>query len=204
MLHNAFEKLELADVATILDRVNPVLDRTKFDPIETTIMAQNLSFYPGFKLLDIADYTSMPPTQRFALYSAGEVVIINFKNEPIYKLNRQLPIKLSENNVSDYVRFFFSYVRGKHGRFIISESVDDISWKDDPPPQARKAVGKMIKPITLKSAEADGSFKLEACMMFKDSLFKSDVNVKPGGLVSLTNEELLIEDMPVLDDTFGQ
>ena len=41
-------------------------------------------------------------------------------------------------------------------------------------------------------------------MMFKDSLFKSDVTVQDNGVVSLQNEELLIEDMPVLDDTFGQ
>ena len=41
-------------------------------------------------------------------------------------------------------------------------------------------------------------------MVFKDSLFKSEVEVKPSGLVSLSNEELLVEDLPVLDDTFGQ
>lgn len=204
MFHNAFEKLELADVATILDRVNPLLDSTQFDPIETTIMAQDVPFYPGFKFLDIADYTSMPALQRFALYSPKKTVILNFTNDPVYRLNQDLPIKLTADNVIDYVRFFFTYVRGKHGRFIISESVDDISWKDDPPPQARKAVGKMVQPVNLKATEKDGSFKLEACMMFKDSLFKSDITVKPGGFVTLSNEQLLVEDMPVLDDTFGQ
>ena len=203
MFQNAFEKLELADVATILDRVNPALDRTQFDPIETTIMAQDIPFYPGFKFLDIADYTSMPALQRFALYSPKKLVILNFTNDPIYRLNHDLPIKLTEDNVIDYARFFFTYVRGKHGRFLISEGVDDINWKDDPPPQARKGVGKLIHPVIIKTASADG-YVLEACMMFKDSLFKSDVNVKANGFVSLSNEQLLVEDMPVLDDTFGQ
>lgn len=204
MFQNAFEKLDLAEVATILDQVNPALDAVQFDPVQTTIMAQNIPFYKGCRLLDIADYTSMPAMQRFVVHSPKKTAILDFTNGPIYKLNTEIPIKLNEDNIADYVRFFFSYVRGKHGRFLIVESVDDINWRDDPPPQARKAVGKMITPVTLKNIDDGGIYHLEACMMFKDSLFKSNVNVKPAGTVTLTDEQLLIEDMPVLDDVFGQ
>src|SRR5262249_28730450 len=119
-------------------------------------------------------------------------------------LNQKIPAKLNDSTVSDYVRFFFSFVRGRHGRFLITESVDDIHWKEDPPPAARKAIGKMVMPVMLVKKENNGGFHLQATMMFKDSLFKSDINVTPNGLVQLSNEELLIEDMPVLDDTFGQ
>ena len=62
----------------------------------------------------------------------------------------------------------------------------------------------MVIPVSLVKTEANGNFELQATMVFKDSLFKSAVTVKPDGIVSLHNEELLIEDMPVLDDTFGQ
>jgi hypothetical protein len=204
MFQRAFEKLELEEVATLLDQLNPKFEGAQFDPVETTIMAQDIPFYPGYRLLDIADYSVMPAAQRFVVHGAGRVAILNFTNEPIYKLNQEAPIKLNEETVSDYVRFFFTYVRGRHGRFLISESVDDINWREEPPPAARKAIGKMLKPVIVKSKSKDGTFHMEACMMFKDSLFKSDVNVSPAGFVSLTDEELLVEDMPVLDDTFGQ
>jgi hypothetical protein len=205
MFQEAFEKLELEEVALILDQVNPDFDGINFDPVETTIMAQDVPFYPGFRLLDIADYTSMPPLQRFVLYKRGKHVILNSQYEPIYAFNKELPIKLDEDTIMDYVRFFFAHVRGKHGRFILCENVDDINWKDDPPPQARKTIGKMIIPLTLEErAEGVKDFHLKTCMMFKDALFKSDVTVKPDGTLSLSNEERLIEDMPVLDDTFGQ
>jgi hypothetical protein len=204
MFKEAFEKLDLADVATILDQVNPLLEGVQFDPVETTIMALDLPFYEGYRFLDIADHTSMPPLQRFVVYAPGKITVLNFSNEPIYTLNRDLPIKLNEEIIEEYVRFFFAYVRGKHGRFLIVENVDDINWKEDPPPTARKAIGKMLVPLKLNKAAKDGSYKMTACMMFKNSLFKSDINIKPNGLVALENEELLIEDMPVLDDTFGQ
>ncbi|MCC7305051.1 MAG: hypothetical protein IT558_02205 [Alphaproteobacteria bacterium] len=204
MYQETFEKLDLADAATVLDRVNPRLDGVQFDPIQATVLAADIPFYPGFRLLDIADYTAMPPMRRFALCSPSEIAVLTFSNEPIYALNRKIPVKLSEGNIADYVRFFFTYVRGKHGRFIISESIDDIHWKEDPPPQARKAIGKMILPVTFVERDAAGIFHLVATMMFKDSLFKSKIQVRPDGLVSLSDEELLVEDMPVLDDTFGQ
>ena len=205
MYQEAFEKLDLEETAKILDRIAPLLEGVTFDPVETTIMAADIPFYPGCKLLDIANHTTMPPMRRHVVYSPRHSAVLNFHNEAIYKFNEELPIKLDEGNIGTYVRFFFTYVRGRHGRFIIVENVDDVPWKEDPPPSARQAIGRMIKPVTLtKDVGEDGLFHLEARIVFKDSLFKSAVTVKPDGLITLSNEELLVEDMPVIDDTFGQ
>lgn len=204
MYQEAFTKLELDEVATIMDKVNPLLEGTLFDPVETTIMAQDIGFYEGYRFLDIADHTVMPVMRCYAIYKPDDVVMLNWTNEPIYALNKRVPIKLNSENVADYVRFFFTYVRGVHGRFIISENVDDIQWKEEPPPSARRAIGKMLAPVTLKETSEQGVFHLEAYMMFRDSLFKSQVYVQPDGMIQLIDEELLIEDMPVLDDVFGQ
>jgi hypothetical protein len=204
MLQESFEKLELAEVATHLDRLNPLFEGVVFDPVQTTIMALDLKFYPGHRLLDIADYSVMPALQRFVIQGPKKTLVLNFTNEPIYALNKDIPIRLDRENVHDYVRFFFTYVRGRHGRFQICENVDDIHWKEEPPPAARKAIGKMIKPIALKDIDKDGTYHLEACMVFKNSLFRSKVTAAANGMVSLKDEELLIEDMPVIDDAFGQ
>lgn len=197
-------KLELDEIAIILDKLNPEFDGSIFDPVETTILAQSVSFYSGYRLLDIADHAAIPPLRRFALYSDTDFFVLNFSNEPIYELNQKLPISLNKDNIADYARFFFTYVRGRHGRFIIIESVDDIAWKEDPPPSARKAIGQMLTPIILENVDKDGSYQLSATMIFKDSLFKSKIKIDSKGFVSLSDEELLVEDMPVLDDTFGQ
>jgi hypothetical protein len=209
MFQGVFKKLELAETATFLDQINPVLDGADFDAVETTVMVLDLPFYPGYRFVEISENTHYPPRKRFVIcknsqnLNEDEITVLNWTNAPVYKLNQDVPIALDENNVSEYIRFFFEYIRGKHGRFLITESVDDIRWKDDPPPQARKAIGKMLIPLSVQSIR-DGNFYLHATMMFKDSLFKADVEVQPGGLVTLSNEELLVEDIPVQDDIFGQ
>jgi hypothetical protein len=204
MLSNTLVKLERPDVLQVLESAKSVLKDGAFNPDTVTMLGQDIPFYPGYRFIDAADYSVTPNVRKFLVWKAGDAVVLNWTNEPIYRLNDRAPLNINEDNIIDYVRFFFTYIRGRHGRFIIVESVDDIAWSEEPPAAARKAIGQMIGPVQIKGIDKDGTFHLSACMVFKDSLFRTDVHVKPNGMVDLSGEELLIEDMPVLDDTFGQ
>jgi hypothetical protein len=87
---------------------------------------------------------------------------------------------------------------------LIVDNVDDIDWREEPAPAGRKALGKMIEPLRVKSREADGTTIFSLSIVFKDSLFAAEAHLKPDGTLSLHNEELLVEDIPVADDVFGQ
>ncbi len=207
MFNDAFTKLDLAETAKLLDIINPHLAPSYFDPVTATILSIKPSFYPGYKFLDIADFSITPLVRRQVLYNSASknsdsIIIMNWSNEPLYRLNIALPIQLDDKNVIEYARFFFTYVRGRQGRFIVAENVDDIPWREDPPPQARKALAKMLIPVEIKEVLAD-KYCLQATMIFKDSLFKADIEVALNGFVTMSGEQLLVEDMPVLDDALG-
>jgi len=204
MFEESFEKLEEDEVASILKELNPFFGGSEFKADRTTILAVSPSFYPKYRFLDICDNTLTPSMQRYVLYKKGESKIIDYTNKPIYELNQTLPIKLNKKNVAEYVRFFFTYVRGRQGRFCVAENVDDIPWKENPPPSARRAITGIISPITCEKKDKDGNFHLKACMVFKDCLFQSSVIVSKDGFMQLRDEELLIDEMPLLDDTFFQ
>ena len=204
MFQDAYKKLDEKAAEDLLKKINPKLDISPFDPKTTQVMTYDLSFYPGYKFVEMTDHSISPPVQAMAIYKDEDIHILNWSNEPFYTLNAKVPIHLNEDNVAKYVKFFFTYVRGRHGRFLIAETVDDIEWKDDPAPAARKAIGKMLDDIRISARDEDGTFHLNAHMMFKNSLFQSTIVVKPDGSVSLMDEELLVEDMPVIDDTLGQ
>jgi hypothetical protein len=205
MFQDTYTKLDQLETADVLERISSHLHGGKIPAENCVIMTRTLPFYPDYKFFDIASHSVMPALRRFVLEKDSDVVVLDFTNVPIYALNTRAPVKITKDNVSDYVRFFFTFVRGRHGRFQITESIDDIQWREEPPPAARKAVGKMIEPLQLKEGKKDGEdYHLTACMMFRDSLFQAEVTVTPQGSVHLSRERLLIEDMPVLDDTFGQ
>lgn len=204
MSANAFIKLDKAESTKLVAEINPALMDGTFNPETATVLEQALPFYPGCRFLDIADYSVTPPPRKYVITGKNGTTVIDWTNGPIYRLNERLPVKLTAENAADYARFFFAYIKGRHGRFLIVESIDDISWSEEPPAAARKAIGQLLSPIALNSVGNDGTFHLTACMVFKDSLFRTDIHIRPNGLVDLSNEELLIENMPVLDDVFSQ
>ena len=205
MFQDTYVKLSPEDTEKLLAKTRPYFDGVTFNPLNTVVMSKGLDFYPGYKFFDMADHTQNPALRRFALIKKDTVVILDFTNAPIYDLNKVAPIYLNTDTVHDYVRFFFNYVRGRHGRFLIVESVDDIAWREEPPPAAKKSISKLIMLLSLITKDTDdGQFHLHAQMMFRDSLFSADISVQKDGAVILSNEQLMIEDMPVLDDILGQ
>ena len=203
MFQDAYTKLDKDATRKIVDSLRSYMDGSAFEPASTIVMTRSLPFYKNSRFLDIADHRSMPPMRRYAIQIGQETTMLDFTNSPIYSLNASVPIHLDADTVIDYVRFFFSFVRGRHGRFLIVESIDDIPWREEPPPAARKAVGKMIAPVTLTGQVGD-TYNLSAQMMFKDSLFQAFIDVTPAGQVTIMKENLLVEDIPVIDDTLGQ
>ena len=206
MFQDSFTQIEHGAAAKILDQLNPLLDGSPFDPALARILSHKLPFYEGCDLVEVTDYDVNPPRRISFVYKDSkkpEIFLLNGKNEPIYELNKKENVSLNQENIFLYARFFFNYVRGRFGRFLIVENVEEVDWKEEPSPAGKKALGKMIKPISIKSS-LDNEFILSASIIFKNSLFESDIQVKSDGSVNLTNQELLVEDIPVLDDTFGQ
>lgn len=204
MFKDAFIKLDPVQAARMVSLINPALD-IKFHPDKSNVMIHNLPFYEGYFIAEISRHDQQPPIVRAAVCNdKGEINVLNWSNDPIMALNRKVPITLNEENTPDYMRFFFTYVRGSHGRFIIIDNVDDIDWREEPAPAGRKALSKMIEPLHVKKREEDGTVIYAASIIFKDSLFAAEVHVRPDGTISLHNEELLVEDIPVADDLFGQ
>jgi hypothetical protein len=203
MFYDAFIKLDRLQAAKMTEIINPHLD-IKYDPDTATLMIHNLSFYEGHYIVELTDHTQHPPVVRVVVCNdAGAVHVLDWTNKPIFALNKSVPINLKDDRLLDYVRFFFHYVRGKHGRFLIIDTVDDIDWREEPAPAGRKALGKMIEPLHMKKKENDGTVIMQASIIFKDSLFTGEVHIKPDGNIVLQNEELLVEDIPVADDVFG-
>ncbi len=204
MFQDAYVRLTLEEVAAVLREINPLIEGAKLSQDTTVILGTSTPFYSGYKYLDITDHSSIPSKRIFAIYKTGDCVLMDWTNRPIYTLNQRVPIKLNKQNIAAYIRFFFRHVRGRHGRFIVTETVDDISWRDDPSPSARAAIAKMILPLTITAVRADGSYDVSARLIFQDSLFSATILVGQLGAIEIRDETPLIEDMPILDDTFGQ
>lgn len=199
-MNEDWQKLDAEKAARILVEVNPHLTPVPFSEHNSTVRTQKLSFWRGYEFLELTDMSTVPPARKYAIYKAGDVQVLDWTNAPFYDTNEKAPIHLDQRSVIDYVKFFFNYVRGRHGRFLLIETIDDIRWQIEPPAQGRKVMQEMLEPVTVESRSDDGAFVLRAFMVFKDSLFLTKIHVRPEGLITMSDEELKIEGMPVQQD----
>ncbi len=203
MFDDAFVKLDFDAAAPVIEEINPALTGGAFDAARVTILRCSLSFYPGYDFLDIADYQTIPHFKKRAIYKPGNVHVLDWSPETLRRLNETIPVQLDDANITDYVRFYYGHVRGPDGRFKIIETIDDMPWAEDPPPAARKAVGKILSPLRLAGKERD-LFRVEGAMMFRDALYGFAALVSPDGAMTITAQNLLLDSLPVADDTLDQ
>ena len=203
MHQQAFIKLENDQVTKLLKDINASTDGANFESQQITVMMQDIPFYKGYSLLDLTNHALTPNRRMFYIYKEGDIHPINWTHEQIYNLNQTIPIELTKQNIADYVRFFLIFAKGKHGRFLLLESIDEINWKEEPPPAARKTISKVIKPLEIVSETSTGSYVLKATILLKDSIFFCNIEVTKNGVVKIDHEELVVEGLPIIDDTFG-
>lgn len=197
-----WQEIDLEEMPSLVNEINRQLKDRQFDGISTHGKRASLPFYAEYELLEFVDEsTSDPVFTRRILYSPDDFQIVNWTNGPIYTANEKAPIIVNEDNAAEYAKFFFNFVKGRHGRFVIVESIDEIAWAGEIPAKAKEAVAKIIKPTAVTSVEEEGGkIILLSFMVFKDSLFRANIHVERDGMVSLSEEALVIEGMPIIED----
>ncbi|MGB9153787.1 MAG: hypothetical protein WCD70_11965 [Alphaproteobacteria bacterium] len=209
-----FQKLDAAATQKMLADIASEIDPIKLPEGKTSIQTADLEFYSEFKLCAISDTTLPQPNTRYALYKPGDISLLNWTNEPIYSVNERAPIKIDRKTCIPYAKFFFHYVRGQLGRFIIVEKPEEVIWLSNANAKEKADVAEKLMPITYKGIGRDNLITLTATVVFKNALFKTDIKVAPFemdvfdpeigapehftiGQMKLTNEDLLLEDLNV-------
>lgn len=202
MLQKAFVKLEEKETEKALAEINPVLDGGKLDKDAVTILMQELSFYPGYRLYEISAHDFNSGLQRYIVSGPAGNYILDGGNAVFSELNQAAPVTLTKNNICDYLRLYFMTVRGPDGFFRVIESFDDIPWYDEPRQTVRRTISSLISPLTVIS-EKESLYEIDATILYKQCLYSVRFQITQDGLIRPAQEKLLIEELDVKDDLFS-
>ncbi len=207
MFSDAFKKIKDGPAAKILDHLNPLLDGGKFDAHRIHMIGHSLDFYEGWDLIEVNDFDYNPARKISFIYNENNkensIFILDGTNNSINKLNKINGLSLIRDNVKFYLRFYLSYVYGQHGAYQLIENLDSIDWLDEPTIAAKKSINSMLEPIYIER-KVGGGFDIKATIMFKNSLFKAMIDVTENGLVTIKDQELLIENISIMDQILAQ
>lgn len=71
------------------------------------------------------------PEHVFGLDGPEQTVWLDGSSAPVHEANEAESLVLTDETVNDYIRFFFFFVRGGSGPFVLVEAQDDIDLGSD-------------------------------------------------------------------------
>jgi len=185
----------------LLAQLAPIDGQLSLEPEHTRVDATSLSWYRDTVLLRVT--STAWPIKHLAAYYLAEVTKnknlyrLSGTASPIHEVNARVPIRLNEDNVLDYVRFFCYFVRGDEGPFYIAEDPDRLNLPPSIDPHVHDLLAEVLRPATYKGRGDGGVFLCDATVFYGNSLFRSTFGVRPTGMIEMLTDEPIPEGLPI-------
>lgn len=195
---NAVEGEELAG---FLEQINPIDGKYRVSVDSTKVHWRMLPFYETVALIRVRDPNWVDQKLNiFYLTDQGNLFRLNGTSPPIHEVNAKAPIKVNEENVLDYLRFFCYFVRGEEGPFYIAESMEDPNMPTEMDDTTRSVIEGTIRGASFEGMNDQGHFLCDAVVFYSNALFIANFAVQPTGMIEMLDDEPIAADLPVKVD----
>lgn len=199
---HSYRKITGSKAKTFISRINAGWGGSPFDDTRTALHARDLSFLQGWCLVEASDATSLPEKKCIALDDGTEAVAIDYNENFIHDFCKARNLRIDRHMASDYLKFWLEYTRIGPERFILVESIDELPWREDPSPVARKYLSATISPLSLQEA-TPSHFVYKGYILFRDSLFECKFEIGYTGVIRIAERNLLAEELAIIDTFTG-
>lgn len=186
------------ELAGFLEQIDPVDRKYRVAPDSTAVHWRTLPFYESVVLVRVKDPSwANQNLNIFYLTEQGNLFRLNGTSPPIHEVNAKAPIKVTEDNVLDYLRFFCYFVRGEEGPFYIAETLDDPNMPQNIDEGTRGVIGGAIREANYSGKNDQGHFLCDAVVFYSNALFTAEFAVQPTGMIEMLNDDPIVADLPV-------
>jgi len=198
---NKWTPVEGDELAGFLEQINPIGGKYRVAAGTTKVDYRLLPFYDSVALIRVKDPAWTPASLYiYYLTDQGNLYWLNGLSQPIHEVNAKAPIRVTEENVLDYLRFFCFFVRGEDGPFLIAEDINDPYLPKSVDAQARSVIEGSIRPATYEGIDEKGNFRCDAVVYYSNALFIASFAVQPGGMIEMLEDDPLVGDLPAKID----
>ena len=200
-LDNNWTPVEGDELAGFLDQVNPIGGKYKVSTATTKVEYRMLPFYDNVAMIRVKDPAWTPDNLYiYYLTDQGNLYWLNGTSPPIHEINAKAPVKITDDNVLDYLKFFCFFVRGEEGPFLIAESMDDPYIPKNIDERTRSVIEGTIRPASYEGKNDKGFFLCDAVVYYSNALFIANFAVQPGGMIEMLDDEPIAADLSVKVD----
>jgi hypothetical protein len=195
-----WQKVPGAQTEPFLKLINPIQGKHNAAPATASVEWAQLPFYTTIALVRIDDTAWPAKTGPFwYLAKQGRMFLLDGSSAPIHDANEADPIKVTEQNALDYLRFFCYFVHGDEGPFLIVENIDhpalDKSKLDD---AKRKVIEDAIRPAAFEGTTPAGALEASAMVLYGNAIFSARFSMTANGMIEMIDDEPVAADLPVI------
>ncbi|MBL8641817.1 MAG: hypothetical protein JNL76_06855 [Alphaproteobacteria bacterium] len=184
-----------------ISQVNPIDGKYQASAQTTEVAWRSLPYYDQVVLIRLRDRSwGKPKLSIYFLADQGVLYRLNGTSPPIHEVNAKAPIKVTEENVLEYLRFFCFFVRGEEGPFLIAETMDDPYIPENMDPKTKTVIQGTVRPASYEGRNDQGHFLCDAVVYYSNALFIANFAVQPSGMIEMLNDEPIAADLPVKVD----
>lgn len=167
----------------------------------TEVSYRMLPFYDNVALIRLKDRSwGKPKLAIYYLTMEGNLFRLNGTSPPIHEVNAKAPVKITEENVLEYLRFFCFFVRGEEGPFLIAETMDDPYIPANLDPKTRTVIEGTVRTASYEGKNEQGYFMCDAVVYYSNALFIANFAVQPSGMIEMLDDEPIAADLGVKVD----
>lgn len=197
---NNWQPVQGEQLKPFLARINPVSPTLQVGEATAQVSWRVLPFYEGIALIRVQDTAWQPgsPTLWY-LAKAGDMYRLDGSSNPIHEVNEIAPIKITDANAVDYLKFFCFFVRGEEGPFMIAESMGDPDMPTDMDPQIARVVEGSLHPVSLEGQDPEGNFEASAVVYYGNAMFSARFRIYTDGMVEMLDDDPIATNLPVIN-----
>lgn len=191
----SWTNLPKEQVGQMLSRITQAtsVDMSVFTGGATEIATRKLSFYRGFKLWKITNYSSLPSFTMQFLANERDFFHLDGTSNPIYTANETDPIQIDQMNVVDYLDFFFMHVQGTEGDIFIVKDPNKLPFINSFDEYQKRSIIENFKPLSVTPDLHPHHFRVSGTLYYDGSLIASAIVVSPEGKLHFAEQHLLLQ-----------
>ncbi len=185
----------------LIKQISPVGDKHIIHAESVRCYQRKLPWYKDVRLIQMMDPDNFERSNLAICFleDSGNLFWLNGTSPPIHEVNAKAPIELSIENVADYLRFFFFFVRGDDGPFYIMEHADDPLI-----PSGDLGLSSIVtgtaRPINYNGCNEEGHYLFDAVLYYANAIFRANIAVQPSGMIEMIDDKPLAGDLSMKID----
>ncbi len=189
-----WHRVEKKRAEKILDATRTTGEAGLFSASSSEVKCSNLPFYDNFVLYRLTNFMTMPIFSMDFLSDGEKFYHLDGSADTIMDINKSGNLRLNEDNVVDYLNFYYSSVNDEEGDIYLIENPDDLPFMDSLDRYQQKNIKSHHKDIYVSRDENGKDFIVDTTMFNTGGLMQARIKVSEEGTPSIVKQHLLLSD----------